>query len=53
MTKTTKRKRVSRATRAEAKEGKTKPDPIFAAINVHRTALTAIIHDVTRFLDVC
>jgi hypothetical protein len=41
MAKTAKRKRVTRAVRAEAKEGKPKPDPIFAAIKRHRTALVA------------
>jgi hypothetical protein len=41
MTKTTKRKPARRAARAEAKEGKPKPDPIFNAINQHRTALMA------------
>jgi hypothetical protein len=39
MTKTTKRKPARRARRA--KEGKPTVDPIFAAINVHRTALMA------------
>jgi hypothetical protein len=41
MNKTAKRNPVRRAKRAEAKEVGPKPDPIFAAINQHRTALMA------------
>jgi hypothetical protein len=41
MTKAVKRKPARRAARAEAKEGKPRPDPIFAAIKRHRTALLA------------
>jgi hypothetical protein len=41
MTKAVKRKPARRAARAEAKEAKPTVDPIFAAINVHRTALMA------------
>jgi hypothetical protein len=41
MTKAVKRKPARRATRFEAKGGGPKPDPIFAAINQHRTALMA------------
>jgi hypothetical protein len=41
MTKTIKRKRVSRATRAEAKQDQPTRDPILNAIDQHRTALMA------------